>query len=97
MPELPEVETVCRSLRPHLLGRRIERIDVRERRLRVPVDVARVGLLAGKRIESVDRVAKYILLRFSNGAVWLFHLGMSGTILPPRTRHARGTTISLSI
>jgi formamidopyrimidine-DNA glycosylase len=81
MPELPEVETVCRSLRPHLLGRRIERVDVRERRLRVPVDVARVSLLAGNRIDSVDRVAKYILLRFSNSAVWLFHLGMSGKLI----------------
>lgn len=92
MPELPEVETVCRSLRPHLLGRRIERIDVRERRLRVPVDAARVGLLAGKRIESVDRVAKYILLRFSDAAVWLFHLGMSGKLIctgahAPRQKH----------
>jgi len=92
MPELPEVETVCRSLRPHLLGRRIERIDVRERRLRVPVDAARVELLAGKRIESVDRVAKYILLRFSDAAVWLFHLGMSGKLIctgaqAPRQKH----------
>lgn len=92
MPELPEVETVCRSLRPHLLGRTIERVDVREPRLRVPVDVSRVGLLAGKRIESVDRVAKYILLRFSNSAVWLFHLGMSGKLICataniPRQKH----------
>lgn len=92
MPELPEVETVCRSLRPHLLGRRIERIDVRERRLRVPVDVARVGLLAGKRIESVDRVAKYILLRLNDASVWLFHLGMSGKLIctgahTPRRKH----------
>ncbi len=54
MPELPEVETVCRSLRPHLLGRRIEGVDVREHRLRVPVDIQRVERLAGKRIESVD-------------------------------------------
>ena len=92
MPELPEVETVCRSLRPHLLGRRIERIDVRERRLRVPVDVARVGLLVGKRIESVDRVAKYILLRLNDPSVWLFHLGMSGKLIctagsTPRQKH----------
>ena len=38
MPELPEVETVCRSLRPHLLGRTIKRMRVLEPRLRVPVD-----------------------------------------------------------
>ena len=92
MPELPEVETVCRSLRPHLLGRTIKTIDVRERRLRVLVDVARTERLAGERIESVDRVAKYILLRFSNAAVWLFHLGMSGKLIctaanTPRRKH----------
>lgn len=81
MPELPEVETVCRSLRPHLVGRRIERVEVRERRLRLPVDVKQIDLLTGKRIESVDRVAKYILLRFSNACVWLFHLGMSGKLI----------------
>ncbi len=81
MPELPEVETVCRTLRPHLLGRRIQQIEVREPRLRVPVDVARLDVLAGQRIDSVDRVAKYILLRFSNAAVWLFHLGMSGRLI----------------
>ena len=92
MPELPEVETVCRSLRPHLLGRTIERIDVRERRLRVLVDRAQVHRLAGKRIESVDRLAKYILLRFSDASVWLFHLGMSGKLIctgatTPRQKH----------
>ncbi len=81
MPELPEVETVCRSLRPHLLGRTIERIDVREGRLRVPVDRQRVECLAGKRIEAVDRVAKYILLHLTGATVWLFHLGMSGKLI----------------
>jgi len=92
MPELPEVETVCRSLRPHLLGRRIEGVDVRERRLRLPVDIQRVERLAGKRIESVDRVAKYILLHLTGATVWLFHLGMSGKLIcaaknTPRQKH----------
>jgi len=81
MPELPEVETVCRSLRPHLVGRKINRIEVRERRLRLPIDVRQIDLLTGKRIESIDRVAKYILFGLSKGAVWLFHLGMSGKLI----------------
>ena len=81
MPELPEVETVCRSLRPHLVGRRIERVEVREPRLRLRVDVKQIDALRGKRIESIDRVAKYILLRLSKGSVWLFHLGMSGKLI----------------
>lgn len=81
MPELPEVETVCRSLRPHLVGRTITQIRVLERRLRVPVDETQLGALAGKRIESIDRLAKYILLNLSHDLIWLFHLGMSGKLI----------------
>jgi formamidopyrimidine-DNA glycosylase len=81
MPELPEVETVCRSLRPHLLGRTIRRVRVLERRLRVPVDEERLQTLAGKRVESITRIAKYVLLNLSDDDVWLFHLGMSGKLI----------------
>lgn len=81
MPELPEVETVCRSLRPHLLGRVIERIRVREPRLRVRVNHRSLQPLVGKRIEAVERRAKYILFHLSANFVWLFHLGMSGKLI----------------
>lgn len=81
MPELPEVETVCRSLRPHLLGRTVRRISVLEPRLRVPVDRRALQTLAGRRVDAITRVAKYILLHCSGGAVWLFHLGMSGKLI----------------
>ena len=81
MPELPEVETVCRSLRPHLVGRTIARIEVIEPRLRVLVDVVALASLAGKRVEQISRIAKYIVLQLSDDAVWLFHLGMSGKLI----------------
>ena len=81
MPELPEVETVCRSLRPHLLGRTINRVRVLEPRLRVRVNEKALKSLAGKRVDTITRVAKYILLNLSDGAVWLFHLGMSGKLI----------------
>jgi formamidopyrimidine-DNA glycosylase len=81
MPELPEVETVCRSLRPHLVGRTIARIEVIEPRLRVLVDVVALASLAGKRVEQISRIAKYIVLQLSGDAVWLFHLGMSGKLI----------------
>jgi formamidopyrimidine-DNA glycosylase len=81
MPELPEVETVCRSLRPHLLGRTVVRVAVRQPRLRVPVDITRAKGLAGQRIGAIERVAKYILLHLDGPAVWLFHLGMSGKLI----------------
>lgn len=81
MPELPEVETVCRSLRPHLLGRRIENIKVFEPRLRARVDESALARLQGQRIESVSRRAKYILISLSAGHRWIFHLGMSGKLI----------------
>jgi len=92
MPELPEVETVCRSLRPHLLRRTVARVAVLEARLRVPVDKRALQSLIGKRVHAITRTAKYILLHLSGGAVWLFHLGMSGKLIcvaagTPRRKH----------
>jgi formamidopyrimidine-DNA glycosylase len=89
MPELPEVETVCRSLRPHLLGRTITRVEVLERRLRVPVDRKALKLLIGNRVEAITRIAKYILLNLSNDVVWVFHLGMSGKLICVEPKTAR--------
>ena len=91
MPELPEVETVRRTLAPRVVGRRIIRVDVRERRLRrrVASDFAR--RLAGRTIASVGREGKYLLFHLEGGAVWLVHLGMSGCLavgLPPQARHS---------
>jgi len=81
MPELPEVETVCRSLRPHLLGRTIRRVRVLEPRLRVAVDAKQLTALAGKRVDAITRRAKYILFNLSEDTVWVFHLGMSGKLI----------------
>jgi len=67
MPELPEVETVCRSLRPHLLGRTIAHVEVIEPRLRVPVNRRALHRLTGRRVEKIARTAKYILLHLSGG------------------------------
>src|SRR3989442_15057316 len=80
MPELPEVETVCRTLQPHLLGRTIRGVEVLEPRLRLPVDERALMGLAGKRIEAIQRIAKYILLNLAGEAAWIFSLGMSGKL-----------------
>ena len=92
MPELPEVETVCRSLRPHLLDRTIQQVTVLEPRLRVPVSRRKLRQLAGKRVRAISRIAKYIVLQLSGETVWLFHLGMSGKLIcadpsTPRRKH----------
>jgi formamidopyrimidine-DNA glycosylase len=79
MPELPEVETTRRGLEPHVAGQTILRLTVHDHRLRWPVEARLPELLAGQRIESVERRAKYLLLRLTRGTV-LWHLGMSGSL-----------------
>ena len=84
MPELPEVETTRRGLAPHLIGRRVVDLIIRQPQLRWPVSTGLKHLL-GERIESVERRAKYLLVSVAPGSV-LLHLGMSGSLrVLPRT------------
>ena len=80
MPELPEVETIRRGIAPHVLGRRITHVVVRDRRLRWPIPPDLELQLAGRSIQSVDRRAKYLVLQLDNADRLLIHLGMSGRI-----------------
>jgi formamidopyrimidine-DNA glycosylase len=84
VPELPEVETTRRGIAPALVGRRVRSVVLRERRLRWPVEPRLGEILAGQRVRSVDRRAKYLLLRLDRGTL-LVHLGMSGSlrVCPP--------------
>lgn len=79
MPELPEVETTRRGIAPHIEGRRILGVTVREPRLRWPVPIAALDALAGTTVTAVDRRAKYLLLRTARGTL-IMHLGMSGSL-----------------
>jgi formamidopyrimidine-DNA glycosylase len=79
MPELPEVETTRRGLLPHVVGRAIARIEVREPRLRWPVAEELPRALTDTRIESLERRAKYLLFGTGAGTL-LVHLGMSGSL-----------------
>ncbi len=78
MPELPEVETVRAGLERMLVGRRFVRIDQRRRDLRFALPERFAERLAGRRVESLGRRAKYILIRLDNGEVLVVHLGMTG-------------------
>jgi formamidopyrimidine-DNA glycosylase len=80
MPELPEVETIRRGIEPHVLGRRLQRVVVRDRRLRWPVPDDLPARLRGRRVERADRRAKYLVLHLDSGDRLLIHLGMSGRI-----------------
>lgn len=77
MPELPEVEVVRRGLQAGLSRRVVSRVEVRESRLRWPVPDGLSRELAGRRLESVERRGKYLLMDFG-GATLIAHLGMSG-------------------
>ncbi|GLX15724.1 formamidopyrimidine-DNA glycosylase [Pseudomonas straminea] len=79
MPELPEVETTRRGIAPHLIGQRVSRVIVRERRLRWPIPEDLDVRLSGQRIETVDRRAKYLLIKAEVGTL-ISHLGMSGNL-----------------
>lgn len=79
MPELPEVETICRGIAPYLIGHVIQDVIVRDSRLRWPVLSTLRDILAGQRIQNVSRRAKYLLIHLHKGTL-LIHLGMSGSL-----------------
>lgn len=81
MPELPEVETVVRGLRPRLEGRRLVRVEQRRADLRFPLPKGFAGRLRGRAVRHIGRRAKYILIYLDDGQVLLCHLGMSGRVL----------------
>src|SRR5579875_1477631 len=79
MPELPEVETVRRSLEDLVVGKTIEQVDVRlPRIIRTPNDVIQFAtLLSGCTIESVQRRGKYLLFSMPPYTL-ISHLRMEG-------------------
>ncbi|MBI3301094.1 MAG: bifunctional DNA-formamidopyrimidine glycosylase/DNA-(apurinic or apyrimidinic site) lyase [Deltaproteobacteria bacterium] len=81
MPELPEVETVRRSLERLIAGQTIAVVEVREPRLRRPLAPDFVSALTGRAICQVGRRGKYLHLGLDNGQVWLVHLGMTGQLV----------------
>jgi formamidopyrimidine-DNA glycosylase len=80
MPELPEVETIRRSLAPHVVGARIRAVEIRERRLRRAIASDLERRLRGRRIGAIARRGKYLLFDVGRGEHLLVHLGMSGAL-----------------
>ncbi len=78
MPELPEVETVVRDLRPQLLGRGFTAVRSGPRKLRKPWDAAWEKLLIGTQVEAVRRRGKWIVIDLATGSSLVVHLGMTG-------------------
>ncbi len=81
MPELPEVETIARKLRPHLLGKIIQDVQLRwPRTLALPSPRKFKENITGQEIKEVTRRAKYFILGLSDYSL-LIHLRMSGDLL----------------
>lgn len=79
MPELPEVETTRRGIRPHVEGQRVQSVLVRNANLRWPIPAALAADLPGLTIDTIERRAKYLLMHTRAGTL-LAHLGMSGSL-----------------
>lgn len=79
MPELPEVETVRRGLTPAMEGALLVRAELRRPDLRFPFPADFATLVSGRRIVSLGRRAKYLLIDLEGGDVIIAHLGMSGS------------------
>ncbi|MGB7587777.1 MAG: bifunctional DNA-formamidopyrimidine glycosylase/DNA-(apurinic or apyrimidinic site) lyase [Solirubrobacterales bacterium] len=82
MPELPEVETVCRQLDPELAGQRIERLEVLDERWCRPVAPAELEQAVSERtIEGLGRRGKYLLLALEEAQTLVMHLRMTGNLI----------------
>lgn len=81
LPELPEVETVCRGLAKALQNAVILRAQTHRADLRAPLPKNLGQKINGRKILSVTRRAKYILMALDGGLTLLLHLGMSGRMV----------------
>lgn len=79
MPELPEIETTLRGITPHILGRTLTQVSIRQPRLRWPIPSELPVLLQNQILLEASRRGKYLLLSFASGTA-LIHLGMSGSL-----------------
>lgn len=98
MPELPEVEAIRRGVEPHVVGRTIVKVTVREARLRWPVPPTFAAFAEGRRITATSRRGKYLLLHLQAVSPpgenaggedrIIIHLGMSGRLFVLDANHA---------
>jgi len=78
MPELPEVETVRRNLEATILGRTIQSVRLSGKKLRDPISRGLGTRIRNRRIESVSRHGKFLLIDLDEDQTLISHLGMSG-------------------
>jgi len=81
MPELPEVETVKRGLEPEIKNKTISGIILRREKIRIPIPADLSEKFSGRKIHSVNRRSKYLLIDAGIEDYLVIHLGMSGKLL----------------
>lgn len=91
MPELPEVESLKRSLKPFILGQRVLKVEVFKPKLvsskgtvREPIQskvTEFIKELAGQKIVGIERIAKNLIFHFDSGKILLIHLKMTGQLV----------------
>lgn len=79
MPELPEVETIRAGLKPMLENKLIQKIEIRNPKLRWPIPANLNEMSIQQRILTLERRGKYLLLNLEKGSL-IIHLGMSGSL-----------------
>jgi formamidopyrimidine-DNA glycosylase len=93
LPELPEVETIRTELEPAIVGRTIKHVNVLDdHAIKEPGAADFIKRLTGKRIESIHRRGKYLLMQLKGDGTLAVHLKMSGALLfdmPESTRYVR--------
>src|SRR6476646_6982164 len=80
VPELPEVETICRLVETNLVGRRITRIDLGLPKLMRSSPLPDLDAIVGESVVRARRQAKILVLDFSNGLSLLAHFKLSGQL-----------------
>ena len=92
MPELPEVEVICRGVRPHIEGCKILQFRASGKSLRTPFDEKSLKKqLTGRTVFLVKRRAKFLEFHLDDGSIMLLHLGMTGNLgfFPPEYQPAK--------
>lgn len=92
MPELPEVETICRGLDKAITGLRIVGVRLNRQGLRKPFPTGMAAKLEGRKITAIERRAKYALIRLEGDFTLILHFGMSGRVhlLPCQAKVGNG-------
>lgn len=80
MPELPEVETVCRGLAENIINKKIASVQISDKKLRFDYPKHFSQNLPNNNIVKILRRARYILIYLDNNKILLIHLGMTGKL-----------------